>query len=384
MVLVTGGFASVNGANTDSTVASPDARNVEEKQKEKAKPMKELTFGEMFSGIGGFRLGLERSGWKCIWANDIDKYANQIYKKKFGNVELVEGDIREVDATTIPSHTLLTGGFPCPTFSFAGKRKGITESRGTLFWHIYRVAKVKRPSLLLLENVKGLLSNDSGRTFALIIRLLENLGYLIEWQVLNSKYFSVPQNRERVFIVGHLRDSGSRQIFPIGQTLENAHKTCGKTFRKRKRLQVANTLSSRYFKDGSENLILQQHHREGELGKGNFRIFEGISLALTQIMGTGGNNVPMVVACETAHRKANISNLLLGKRIRRLTPIECERLQGFPDNWTEGISDTQRYRLLGNAVTVNVIEFLGFKLKECLAFEIIQAQKTKVLEAKST
>jgi len=178
------------------------------------------TFIEMFSGIGGFRLGLERVGWKCVWANDWDKYANTIYKKNFGDKELVEGDITEVEADEIPEHTLLTAGFPCQAFSVAGKRKGFQDTRGTLFFHIARIAEAKRPPLLLLENVKGLLSTQGGYCFARILQTLDELGYDVEWQVLNSKHFGVPQNRERVFIIGHLRGTGGRQVFPIGETDE--------------------------------------------------------------------------------------------------------------------------------------------------------------------
>jgi len=186
----------------------------------------------MFCGIGGFRLGLERTGWKCVWSNDVDKYACQVYRKNFGCRELVECDIRSVDVDSVPEHTLLTAGFPCQSFSLAGKRKGFEDARGTLFYDIARVAAVKRPSLLLLENVKGLLSNDEGRTFAKILQTLDELGYDVEWQVLNSKHFGVPQNRERVFIVGHLRGTGSRQIFPVGEASANVKRTHEKTQRR--------------------------------------------------------------------------------------------------------------------------------------------------------
>ena len=407
----------------------------------------DLTFAEMYNGIGGFRLGLERAGWRCVWANDNDKYANRVYKKKFGGEELVEGDIREVQAKAVPDCTLLTAGFPCQAFSVAGKRKGFKESRGTLFTHIARVAAHKRPPLLLLENVKGLLSSDSGRTFAIIIRVLENLGYLVEWQVLNSKHFGVPQNRERVFIIGHLRGKGSRQVFPINEA--NPVSTQNEGNGKR----VASCLDRNYHKGArrQRTLVLQEHSFSGKDGRGRgLRTFEGEVPTLTQQMGTGGGNVPMVVADRTrtyAGKGRNLEspkpltnalssvekdNLVIwiqssqqkkggiksrkglvptlgermgtggrnvpmvlanavdcdgylrfghrprdeqGKpqlipigyrRIRRLTPVECERLQGFPDGWTEGVSDTQRYKLLGNAVTVNVVEFLGKKLRECL------------------
>jgi DNA-cytosine methyltransferase len=223
-----------------------------------------MNVGEMFAGIGGFRLGLERANlntvslresqsnqteeyetgnrynalerngvstesrkhsehlvggskrqFSIVWANEWDKYACQIYRKNFGTKELVEGDIREVKTNDIPELDLLVGGFPCQSFSLAGKRKGISEARGTLFSQIVRVASAKRPRLLLLENVKGLLSSDNGGDFAKILRVLGNLGYLLEWQVLNSKWF-LPQNRERVFIIGHLGGEGGQPILPIG------------------------------------------------------------------------------------------------------------------------------------------------------------------------
>ena len=195
---------------------------------------KEITFIEMFCGVGGFRLGLEKasqerdkeswsdkpnfnresttswgskSSFSCVWANDNDKYACQIYRERFGDKELIEKNIIRIPTKEIPEHDLLTAGFPCQSFSIAGKRKGFQDkARGTLFYEICRVVRGKRPKYLLLENVKGLLSHDSGRTFAIILLSLDELGYDVEWQVLNTKYW-LPQNRERVFIFGIGRKS---------------------------------------------------------------------------------------------------------------------------------------------------------------------------------
>jgi len=320
-----------------------------------------LTTVEMFSGIGVFRYGLEKSGWRTVWANDNDKYACKIYRKHFGDNELIEEDIKNIDAHSIPEHKLLTGGFPCQGLSFAGKRKGFEDSRTALFWDIARVAEAKRPELLLLENVKGLLSNGEGETFAIILQTLDDLGYDVEWQVLNSKYFGVPQNRERIFIIGHLRGTGSRQIFPIGQACEKSDHPCRKTSKKRKLLQLANTLSSRYYKDGSENLILLSHT------KANIQQRMQNRRETWTLDGTSQKQAVMVDFNPdgNVYVKRHSHALRSPKAIRRLTPIECERLQGLPDNWTSEISDTQRYRLLGNAVTANVVEFLGEKLKLC-------------------
>lgn len=212
------------------------------------------------------------------------------------------GDITKIDAAALPDFDLFVGGFPCQAFSIAGKRRGFEDTRGTLFFDVARILAAKRPRLFLLENVKGLLSHDDGRTFKTIIAALVELGYSVEWQVLNSKDFGVPQNRERVFIVGHLGGDGSPQVFPFDQS------------------------------DG----LPSQSPRPGQ--------DEG------RISSTVTTNYKKGVHCGGETYVTNEA------QIRRLTPVECERLQGFPDNWTEGISDTQRYKTLGNAVTVNVVE----------------------------
>ena len=377
--------------------------------------MNDLTFSQMFSGIDGFRLALERSGWHCVWSNDNDKYACQVSKKNYPDGLLVEGDIREISAKTVPRHTLLTAGFPCQAFSVAGKRKATKDSRGTLFTHIARVAARKRPKLLLLENVKGLLSSESGRTFSVILRTLANLGYLLEWQVLNSKHFGVPQNRERVFLVGHLGGEGGRTIFPIGKTDKNSVTRSTKSpSQNSKSLRVGSHLNARGTYIATSALIQSQgrephietrkdklsHALKGKGGwEGNYivadrtrtyaglgRNLESPKLVANALSGVQKDNLllehyspktwvrtadkdgisPTLTSPQGGGQRNYIPHLPEGLRIRRLTPTECERLQGFPDGWTRGVSDTQRYKLLGNAVTVNVVEFLGRKLRECL------------------
>ena len=184
--------------------------------------MKEIKFIELFAGIGGFRYGLEQikenNNFKCVWANEINKFASKIYKKNFGEGELYEGDIRSVMAKTLPEFDMLCGGFPCQAFSIAGKRGGFEDTRGTLFFEIARIAREKQPRILFLENVKGLLSHNEGKTFETILFTLDELGYDAQWEVLNSKNFGVPQNRERVFIVGYLRGECRSEVFPIQET----------------------------------------------------------------------------------------------------------------------------------------------------------------------
>ena len=185
-----------------------------------------MKFLDLFAGIGGFRLGLEQAGHECVGFCEIDKFARQSYKA----IHNTEGEREYHDITTVSNEEwrtlrgtveLICGGFPCQAFSIAGKRKGfLDETRGTLFFEIARAAEQIKPRTLFLENVRGLLSHDKGRTFRTIISTLDELGYDAEWQILNSKNFGVPQNRERVFIIGHLRGERGREVFPI--TRENS------------------------------------------------------------------------------------------------------------------------------------------------------------------
>jgi len=189
-----------------------------------------MRFLDLFSGIGGFRLGLEMAGHECVGHVEIDKYANQSYRAIH---KPKEREFFHEDITTITDESIrelrdrgidiIAGGFPCQAFSIAGKRAGFEDIRGTLFFDIARIAKEIQPKYLFLENVKGLLNHDKGDTFEIILRTLDELGYDAEWQVLNSKDFGVPQNRERVFIIGHLRGSSTRKVFPIrpgGRTVD--------------------------------------------------------------------------------------------------------------------------------------------------------------------
>jgi len=324
--------------------------------------MKDIKYIDLFAGIGGFRYGLERANkqFKCVWSNEWDKYAAQTYRKHYG--EISEQDIREVKTADIPEHDLLCAGFPCQSFSVAGKRRGFEDTRGTLFFEIARIAKHKRPRYLLLENVKGLLSHDKGKTFQTIIGVLSDLGYRVEWQVLNSKHFGVPQNRERVFIIGHLGGESGQQVFPIRSTDKAVDKT------KELPEQISNTLRTNYSNAHSnetyvgeleyEGAILSEENRkwldDGKEHSRNFpqgqRVYsaEGVGSTLAGNAGGMGGKTGLYAIHDM--------------RIRRLTPTECERLQGFPDGWTEGLSDTQRYKCLGNAVTTNVITAIGSQL----------------------
>ena len=290
----------------------------------------------LFSGIGGFDLALQRQGHQIIAACEIDKYARTVYARHFPRVPIYK-DATKLTGEEFGEIDIICAGFPCQTFSIAGKRLGFEESRGTLFFEIARLARQKRPRLLLLENVKGLLSHDRGKTFANILATLDELGYDAEWQVLNSKYF-VPQNRERIFIIGHLRGTPRREIFPIKEDYSVNLRTSKETQVKGKRIRdkIAGAIDANYAKGGGSRTmiacIMQSHNKQN--GR---KVNTDYTFALTT-------------------REEQI--IADGHRIRCLTPVECERLQGFPDNYTEGISDTQRYKCLGNAVTVPVIEYI--------------------------
>ena len=163
-----------------------------------------MRYFDIFTGVGGFTLAIENTignKGECIGFCETDKYASQLLADKFPGV-INYGDVTKIDETTLPDFDLLVGGFPCQSFSIAGKRKGFDDTRGTLFFDIARILAYKKPKYLVLENVKGLLSHDQGRTFQTIIRVLADLGYNVSWEVFNSKAFGVPQNRERVFVIG--------------------------------------------------------------------------------------------------------------------------------------------------------------------------------------
>jgi len=340
-----------------------------------------MKYFSTFSGIGGFEIGIERaalsirdgqttntntttseSGMEptaeclrdngniadaelrgdsrqvsCVGYSEIDKYAISVYERQFKGHKNY-GDITKINADELPDFDCLVGGFPCQAFSIAGKRGGFTDTRGTLFFDLARILQSKQPRLFVFENVKGLLSHDSGRTFRTIIATITELGYDCQWQVLNSKNYGVPQNRERIIIVGHLRTTPRPQVFPFtGQSNENT--TLGKSTK----TAVARTLTAGGHSGGNHS---------------------GMTI-ISKTVRSGGRQSPH-------GSKQNWDSYEVAGQIRRLTPIECERLQGFPDDWTRvgredtgidvRISDTQRYKMCGNAVTTNVIQAVMEKL----------------------
>lgn len=297
----------------------------------------------MFAGIGGICLGFQKAGADIVWANEIDKYACTTYRENFGGEYLVEGDIRNIEVEDIPNFDILTSGFPCQAFSIAGYRRGFEDERGHLFFETLRIIKGKKPRAFLLENVKNLVSHDGGKTFRIISDALKDAGYYIRYQVLNSMdYGNVPQNRERIYIVGFInKEECDKFYFPKPIALTN---TIDDLIDKTKKQD------DKYYYDSSSqyyNMLRRSIVNEDtvyQLRRTYVRENKSkVCPTLTANMGTGGHNVPII--------KDSFG-------IRKLTPRECLRFQGFPEEYKipQNVSNTQLYKQIGNSVTVPVIE----------------------------
>lgn len=380
-----------------------------------------MKFLDLFAGIGGFRLGMESARHECVGFCEIDKYARASYKA----IHNTEGEIELHDITAVSDESIrgfgsvdvICGGFPCQAFSIAGHRRGFEDTRGTLFFEICRFASILRPKYLFLENVRGLLNHDGGATFETIIRTLDGLGYDVEWQVLNSKNFGVPQNRERVFIIGHLRGERTRNVFPLSG--ENQSASSQSVVKIGNVNPSGNGMNGEVYQADGLAPTLTTNKGEGQkiAIKGNtikqFGVLQpnfnqsgvvyetdGISPTIRAYQGGGlepkirvkeatsqgyaeaeiGDSVNLSHPNSKTRRgrvgKQIANTLLTGEsqgvvepdfRIRKLTPRECWRLQGFPD-WAfdkaqEVNSNSQLYKQAGNSVTVNVISAIAKELK---------------------
>ncbi len=345
----------------------------------------------MFTGACGFELGFPES-WETIGFSEIDKYASMVEKYHYPEVKNY-GNARELIPEQLPYFDILTAGFPCQSFSIAGKRGGLEDSRGTLFYEIARVVRVKRPEFLLLENVRGLLSDDRGRTFGLILSTFSELGYICEWQVLNSKDFGVPQNRERVFIVGHSGEGCRQTVFPIGENDKENNDIQGQYTNSLKTRDSGTELQRSYVIESEQpaqkiNVLNRRRTEEGKKARREAKkqgkdttLFQAKEIYTEEkdIMNpiTTGINVENLIqstlteatgnrAGSSKEYKRHVENVEKASgQIRRLTPLECERLMSWPDNWTKygindkgekvEISDTQRYKMCGNGVVSRVV-----------------------------
>ena len=366
-----------------------------------------IRYFDMFAGVGGFRAGLDLAGgFRCIGHCEIDKYADASYRAIHapGKEEVYYPDARTIDPKELPDFDLLCGGFPCQAFSTAGRRKGFEDARGTLFFELARVVKEKRPSYLFLENVVGLLSHDRGRTFGVILSTLYDLGYHVEWTVLNSKHFGVPQSRRRLFLIGYLDPRCAGKILPVFgtdakalvQIVPGRHGT-----RVYDADGLACTLTAAQGGGGAHTGLYFV-----DLTKGNPKITPNARClntrqdgSLTNFKGQNSGVLYVKEATKKGYKKAHEgdsvdlgfvgSNTRRGRvgknvahtlqtcciqgivarsgRVRRLMPRECFRLQGFSEDQIDKIlainSDAQTYKQAGNSVTVPVIEAIGRRIR---------------------
>ena len=291
-----------------------------------------MKFLELCAGIGGFRQALENLGCECVGYSEIDKHAIKLYSAWY-NDERNFGDITKIEAEKLPDFELLVGGFPCQAFSVAGKRGGFNDTRGTIFFDFARIMKAKKPKFAIFENVKGLLNHDGGKTYETMLRTLNELGYDAQWGILNTKFHGLPQNRERVYIVANLRERSSTKIlFERGDGITDKVE--------RTEQSIIGAMTGLY-KIGDIDGLNTQYSRVYDS--------EGVSATLNAQGGGLG-------------AKTGLYNA--GDKVRRLTPKECFRLQGFKDEMVElgyklGISDTQLYKMAGNAVSVPVVEWVA-------------------------
>ncbi len=329
-----------------------------------ATPVKTLRFIDLFAGIGGIRLGLEYAALEmnlkteCVFTSEIDKYACETYKHNFSSdTHNPLNDITKIDEKKLPDFDILLAGFPCQAFSIAGKRGGFEDTRGTLFFHVARIIKEKKPAAFLLENVKGLVNHRSGKTLATILNVLQNdLDYKsTQFKVLNARNFGLPQNRERIYIVGFKNGGGG---FKYPEPLNG--KKCIGDIIESDPVSVKFYLSETYWAS-------MKKHRERHESKGNgfgyeIRDFKDVANAI--VVGGMGRERNLVIDKRLTdfNPVTKIKGKVNREGLRRMTPVEWERLQGFPDNWTASVSDGQRYKQLGNSVAVPVVKNVGLNL----------------------
>ncbi len=329
--------------------------------KNSRKPINHL---DLFSGIGGFSLGLHRAGVYAKWIgySDIDKNCNQVFKRRFPNAEEL-GSITDIRAEELPEIDLVTFGFPCQDLSVANiNRKGLKGGRSSLFFEATRIIRDKKPKYFICENVRGLFSSNKGEDFIIVLQEFADIGYDVQWELLNTKCEGgLPQNRERIYIVGHLRGESRPQVFPLGRYDE-------KTPRKSEEIEVADWRSDeglRVRKNGIsptltlatppyivKSAALRTYPRRSNMTKEE-------KAKRYKRLEVRNDNVANTITCAQYDSILKVEN-----KIRKITPVEAARLQGFPDDWNDCQSDSQRYKQFGNAITVNLAESIFRKLYE--------------------
>ncbi len=316
--------------------------------------LKEMKFIDLFAGIGGFRYALESFGCKCVFSSELDKYCQESYKLNFGEVPY--GDITRIDEKDIPNFDILCAGFPCQPFSISGRQKGFEDTRGTLFFDIVRIVSYHKPKIIFLENVKNLKAHNDGATFEVISNILDSLNYNIYFKVLNAKDFNLPQNRERIMIVCIKKDidngnfkfpEPSNNFITISDIKEDDSLT-DKYVLNRKDIYIDEKKLNEIIRNGK----VQKPFQIGVIGNGGQgnRIYHENGIGITLAASSGG------AASKTGAYYIN-------GRVRKLSPREAARLQGFPEEFKIIENDNQSLKQFGNSVPINLLKevFRGLK-----------------------
>jgi len=301
-----------------------------------------------FAGIGGICYGFKQAGFELVYANEFDKNACKSYRANHQETKLVEGDVRQLESSSMPDFDVFTGGFPCQPYSLAGKKEGLTDVRGTLFFDIVRILKEKQPGAFLLENVKNIQSTHDGKDFEVILEHLQACGYHVKYEVLGGHtHGNIPQCRERMFIVGFMDDSKAERFrfpdpIPLTTTLDDIID---------RKTKVADkyyyTPKSQYYEMMDKAMINNSIYQMRRVYMRENK--NGVCPTLTANMGGGGHNVPVI--------RDNFG-------IRKLTPKECLGFQGFPEEFNIVTSDVHIYKQAGNAVVVPLIKRIAEEMKK--------------------
>ena len=348
---------SGNGKMQPSASEKPSADSVvlredpEQYDTNDSQPNSNLQFIDLFAGIGGIRLGLERAGGKCVFSSEWDSDAAKTYEAYFGDKP--SGDITKIQNSDIPDHDILAGGFPCQAFSIIGGMKGFGDTRGTLFFEIERILRAKQPKVFLLENVRNLVAHDGGQTFKVILAHLKTLGYYVHWRILNALHYNLPQKRERVIIVGFKENHPFK--WPQHQPLKNTLATL---------LEPDEVVNKKHFASEAVRLSVEARLVGKKLPPEPWICHEN----------KAGNISPLPYSC--ALRAGASYNYLLVNGRRRLTPRENLRLQGFPEDFPTVVADSAIRKQCGNSVPVTMIE--------AVAKQIVAALSEKSLEINDT
>jgi len=316
------------------------------------KALSNHTFIDLFAGIGGFHLAVSSFGANCVFASEWDKYAAETYQQNF-NIKPF-GDITKIDESNIPEHDILCGGFPCQAFSISGKQKGFDDIRGTLFFDIARIINYHKPKLVFLENVKNLVRHNQGKTLATIEETLKKLGYNVHTKVLNASNYGLPQNRERLYIVAFRKDIRDTNFnFPKATN----EPVCLKTVLENNpaNAKVVERLDIEINKNHNELNLLNKPIQIGKVNKGGQgeRIYHPLGHAITLSAYGGG------VGSKTGL-------YLVEGKIRKLSPRECARVQGFPEDFILNSSVIQSYKQFGNSVSVNVLQYILIEITKVI------------------